>query len=97
MGNRLAGIAATLWFFFALLSLFVALALSPMGLRLLLPTAHPASWIYPTLLVAPPIALLSQRLLGARLSSRLLWPLTLALGIMLLALITLIGALFLGH
>lgn len=97
MGTRLAVIAATLWFFFALLSLFVALALSPMGLRLLLPAAHPTSWIYPTLLVVPPIVLLSRRLLGARLSSSLLWALTLALGLMAVVLFAFIGALFFGH
>lgn len=97
MGTRLVGIVATLWLFFALLSLFVAFALSPMGLRLLLPATHPASWIYPALLVFPPVALLSRRLLGTRLSTGLLWTLTLALSLMALALFAFIGAMFLGH
>lgn len=97
MGTRLFGIIVTLWFFFALQSLFVALVLSPMGLRLLLPGANPTSWLYPALLVCPPFALLTQRLVGSRLSNALLWFFALVLGGMVALLFVFLGSLFFGH
>ena len=97
MSTRLVGIVATLWFFFALLSLFIALALSPLGLRLLLPAANPASWVYPSLLVFPPVVLLTQRLLGATLSKMALRFLALTLGSMTLLMFVFVRSLILGR
>ena len=72
MTGRLTGIVAALWFFFALLSLFIALAFLPLGLRLLLPSTTPSTWVYPLLLALPPIVLGFGRFLGPRVSSLLL-------------------------
>jgi multidrug efflux pump subunit AcrB len=44
MTGRLTGIVATLWFFTAMLSLFIAMVFSPMGLGLLLLDSHPVTW-----------------------------------------------------
>lgn len=68
-----------------------------MGLRLSLPREHPTSWVYPALLVCPPVVLLTQRLLGAKFSNAALWSLAVALGLMAFALFAFIGAMFLGH
>jgi len=76
MENRLVGIVATLWFFVTLLSLFIALAFSPMGLLLLLPGINPTTWIYPAFLALPPIALGCQNVMGKTISRLLLWLLT---------------------
>jgi hypothetical protein len=97
MANRLTGIILTLWFFFAVLSVFVALAFSPMGLRLLLPDKHLISWVYPALLVVPPVALASQSLLSARLSRILLWALVVPLTAFTLLLIAFFGSAFFAH
>jgi len=97
MESRLAGIVATLWFFLALLSLFIALVFSPMGLRLLLPDAHPITWIYPALLTVPPVVLGLERLIGTRVSRLLLWPLASALGVVALLLFAYLAATFVGH
>jgi len=97
MGSRLVGIVATLWFFFALLSLFVALAFSPMGLRLLIPGSHPGTWLYPAFLALPPIVLASQSLLGRRASRLVLWPLAVALSALAFLLFAFLGSTFVGH
>ena len=91
---RLTGVVATLWAFFALFSVFVALTLSPMGLRLLLPSTHPSTWIYPALLVIPPSVLLCQRFLSMRVAQVLLWCLSLALGAFTLLLVAFTASFF---
>ena len=93
MRTRLFGIVATLWFFVAVLSLFVALVFSPLGLRLLLPGAQPSTWIYPTLLTVPPIFLLSEHWLGAKPSPVALGFLALALSALVLGLLAVVGQL----
>jgi hypothetical protein len=97
MESRLAGIVATLWFFFALLSLFIALVFSPMGLRLLVPDTHPITWIYPAFLILPPMVLGVGNLIGTRASRLLLWPLAAAQGMVVLALFAYLAATFVGH
>ncbi|OJY61606.1 MAG: hypothetical protein BGP16_06510 [Sphingobium sp. 66-54] len=97
MANRLAAIIITLWLFFALLSVFVALAFSPMGLRLLLPDRHPVSWVYPALLIVPPVALASQSLLSARFSRLSLWIIVIPLGAFTLLLLAFFGSAFFAH
>jgi len=97
MASRLTGIVATLWFFFALLSLFIALVFSPMGLRLLLPGNHPVTWFYPVLLVLPPVVLGLGKAIGTRLSPLLLWPLAVSLGLVALLLFGFLAATFVGH
>ncbi len=97
MANRLTGIIITLWFFFAVLSVFVALAFSPMGLRLLLPDKHPVSWVYPALLVLPPVTLALQSVLSARLSRILLWALLVPLTALTLLLVAFFGSAFFAH
>lgn len=97
MENRLIGIVATLWFFIALLSLFVALVLSPMGLRLLLPGSHPSTWLYPALLTIPPVVLASRNLLGRTVSRPLLWLLVTALAVFTMLLFGFLGSIFVGH
>ena len=95
--NRLAGLVATLWFFFALLSLFIALVFSPMGLRLLLPGTHPGTWVYPALLTLPPIALGCQKLAGRVISRLMLWTITLSLAVVALLLFAFLAASFVGY
>lgn len=97
MKTRLLGMVATLWFFFALASLFIAAVLSPMGLSLLLPDRHPSSWLYPALLSVPPIVLLGQHFLSARLSKTLLWPLAVALGLFAFLLFAFLASFFFAH
>lgn len=97
MESRLAGIVATLWFFFALLSLFIASVISPMGLRLLLPGTHPTTWIYPVLLTLPPVAIGLGKFIGPRRSRQLLWPLGGALGVAASLLFLYVAATFVGH
>jgi multidrug efflux pump subunit AcrB len=97
MANRLTGIILTIWFFFVVLSVFVALAFSPMGLRLLLPDKHPVSWVYPALIVVPPVALASQGIFSARLSRILLWALVVPLTVFTLLLIVFFGSAFFAH
>lgn len=97
MESRLAGIVATLWFFFALLSLFIASVLSPMGLRLLLPGTHPTTWIYPVLLTLPPVAIGLGKFIGTRRLRLLLWPLGVALGVVASLLFFYFAAIFFGH
>ena len=96
MSARLNGIVATLWFFFAIASLFIALALSPMGLRLLLPGSQPTSWIYPSLLLFPPLLLVGQRVVGTRASKVIGWALAIAMAVVGLLLILFLAAKFLG-
>lgn len=97
MESRLAGIVATLWFFFALLSLFIALVFSPMGVGLLLPNTHPITWIYPAFLTLPPVVLGLGRLIGTTGSRLLLWLLAAALGVVALLLFAYLAATFVGH
>ena len=97
MANRLAGFVATLWFFFALLSLFIALALSPMGLGLLLPDTHPITWVYPALLALPPIALVCQKFVSTQVFRVVFWALALSLAVVGLALFAFLFGVFLGH
>lgn len=97
MANRLTGIIITLWFLFAVLSVFVALAFSPMGLRLLLPDKHPVSWVYPALLVLPPVTLALQSVLSARLSRILLGALIVPLTALTLLLVAFFGSAFFAH
>lgn len=97
MENRLSAIVATLWFFFALLSLFVASVFSPMGLRMLLPGTHPTTWIYPVLLTLPPVAIGLGKFIGARRSRLLLWPLGGALGVVASLLFLYAAATIVGH
>jgi len=97
MTSKLTGIVATLWFFFALLSLFIASAFSPMGLRLLLPDAHPITWIYPAFLVLPPVVLSLSAIIGTRVSRLLLWPLAVALGLIAFLLLGYLAGTFVGH
>ena len=97
MASRLTGIVATLWFFFALLSLFIALAFSPMGLSLLLPGNHPITWLYPAFLVLPPVVFGLGKVMGTRVSSLLLWPLAVALGLIALLLFSFLAVTFVGH
>jgi len=93
----LTGIIITLWFLFAVLSVFVALAFSPMGLRLLLPDKHPVSWVYPALLVLPPVTLALQSVLSARLSRILLGALIVPLTALTLLLVAFFGSAFFAH
>lgn len=97
MTSRLAGIVGTIWFFFALLSLFIALAFSPMGLRLLLPGEHPITWLYPAFLALPPVVLGLGSVIGAKVSRLLLWPLAVALGLIAFLLFGFLTASFVGH
>jgi hypothetical protein len=97
MESRLAGIVATLWFFFALLSLFIALIFSPLGPRLLLPGTHPSTWIYPAFLTLPPVILALRMLIGKRVSHLLLWPLATALALVSLLLFAFLAATFVGY
>ena len=97
MGSRLTGIVATLWFFIAILSLFVALVLSPMGLRLLLPGSSPVTWVYPALLTIPPVALACQKYLGRSVSAVLLWLIAISLSAFALLLFALLATTFLGN
>lgn len=97
MTSRLAGIVGTLWFFFALLSLFIALAFSPMGLRLLLPGVHPITWLYPAFLVLPPVVLALGSVIGNKVSRLLLWPLAVALGLLAFLLFAYLAAIFVGY
>ena len=97
MRNRLIGIVATLWFFFAVLSLFMALAISPMGLRLLLPGTRPITWLYPALLIMPPVILACQNGLGAKLSRTLLWLFASVLAAFALVLFAFLSLMFVGH
>ena len=97
MANRLTGIIITLWFLFAVLSVFVALAFSPMGLRLLLPDKHPVSWVYPALLVLPPVTLALQSVLSAMLSRILLGALIVPLTALTLLLVAFFGSAFFAH
>lgn len=97
MTGRLTGIVATLWFFTALLSLFIALVFSPMGMRLLLPGTHPVTWLYPAFLMLPPVVLGLSTIIGAKVSRLLLWPLALALGLMAFLLFGFLAATFVGH
>jgi len=94
MSSRLSGIVATLWFFFAIFSVFVALVLSPMGLRLLLPDAEPASWFYPTFLLLPPILLVAQGHFDSKLTRATLWLMSIGLTVLVLALVALLGRVF---
>jgi len=97
MERRLIGIVATLWFFFALLSLFVALAFSTMGLRMLLPGVQPKTWIFPVFLALPPAILASQKLLTPRVSRILLWPVAVALATLALLLLIFLASTFFGR
>lgn len=97
MMERLSGIVATLWFFFALLSLFVALAFSPLGLRLLLPGIHPFTWIYPAFLVVPPFVLAGRKVLNPKNFRGLLWILASGLAAMGLLLGAFITTMLVGH
>ena len=97
MANRLTSIVITLWFFFAVLSVFVALVFSPMGLRLLLPDKHRVSWVSPALLVLPPVSLALQSVLSARLSRILLWALLVPLAALTLLLVAFFGSAFFAH
>jgi len=97
METRLAGIVITLWFFFGLLSLFIASVFSPMGMGLLLPDRHPLSWIYPALLLLPPITLGLHRVSTSTASRLLLFAVATALGISALALFAFLAATFVGH
>lgn len=97
MESRLTGVVATLWFFFAVLSLFIAVGFSPLGLRLLLPGTHPNTWIYPALLTLPPIALGSSRIVGSTNARLLLWPLATVLGVAAVLLFAYLAATFVGH
>jgi len=97
MTSRLIGIVATLWFFSVLVSLFIALAFSPLGLRLLLPSTHPSTWLYPAFLALPPVVLGLGRLLGPRVSRLLLWPLVMTLGAAAMLLFGFLAAAFVGH
>ena len=96
MSARLTGIVATLWFFFAVASLFIALALSPLGIRLLLPGLHPTSWIYPALLLFPPLLLIGQRVMGERAARSLGWILAISMTAAGLLLFAFLAATFLG-
>ena len=96
MGHRLTGMLMTAWFFVAMASLFIAGALSPMGLRLLLADTHPVSWIYPALLISPPLVLLGQRALEPRISRPLAWVLTIILAMFAFLLFVFLAATFLG-
>ncbi|MBA3729804.1 MAG: hypothetical protein H0W92_03230 [Sphingomonas sp.] len=96
MRTRLTGIVLTLWFILAVLSLFVALAFSPLGIRLLLPGSQPGTWIYPLFLTVPPVFLFSQHWLGDEASQITLWSFALALGAFVLVLLAFVGNLFFG-
>lgn len=96
MGPRIFGIVVTGWFLFTILSLVVALAFSPMGLRLLLPEEHPVTWIYPALLVLPPVIIATRNLLGARATLFLLWPLAVVLAAFDVLLLVFLGSALLG-
>lgn len=97
MTSRLAGIVGTLWFFFALLSLFIALVMSPMGLRLLLPGMHPITWLYPAFLTLPPAVLVLGSFIDNKVSRLVLWPLVVALGLLAFLLFGYLAATFVGH
>ncbi|PZU62897.1 hypothetical protein [Sphingobium sp.] len=84
-------------FFFALFSLFIALAFSPMGLRLLLPGSHPITWLYPAFLALPPAILVLGSVIGNKVSRLLLWPLAVALGLLAFLLFGYLAATFVGH
>ena len=96
MSQRLSSILMTLWFFFAIASLFIALALSPMGIRLLLPGSQATSWVYPALLVLPPLLLLVQRSLGSRVSRPLALILAASLALIGLLLFVFLASMFVG-
>ena len=74
--------------------LVVALALSPLGLGLLLPERHPATWIYPALILMPPMIFASHRALGPKTVRVVLWPLTVVLAAVTLLLILCLGSAF---
>lgn len=97
MENRLAGIVATLWFFFALLSLFLALAFSPIGLRSLLPGPHPITWICPVLLAMPPMALAYRLILGRAVPRLCLWAVAILLAAFGFLLVVFVVTTFVGH
>jgi hypothetical protein len=96
MESRLFGIVATAWLFFTILSLFVALAFSPMGLRLLLPEKHPVTWVYPALLIAPPLIVAFHGMLGPKATRVLLWAMAIALTACAMLLIVFFGAAMFG-
>ena len=96
MGQRLTSILVTLWFFFAIASLFIALAMSPMGIRLLLPNSQPSSWLYPALLALPPIPFLVQHSLGSRVSRPLAFILATSLAFVGLLLFLFVASMFVG-
>lgn len=95
--SRLTGIVATLWFFFALLSVFIALVFSPMGLRLLLPSTHPITWLYPAFIALPPVVLGLTAVIGTRVSRLLLWPLAGTLGLAAFLLFSFLAVTFVGQ
>jgi uncharacterized membrane protein YfhO len=97
MTGRLTAIVATLWFFIVLLSLFIALVFWPMRLGLLLPGTHPLTWLYPAILLLPPVVLGLRTIVGARVSRLLLGPLALALGLIAFFLFGFLAATFVGR
>jgi hypothetical protein len=96
MTSRLFGIVATFWLMFTVFSLIVALAFSPMGLHLLIPDKHPITWVYPALIVVPPVLLASQNLLKPKAIRLILWPLAIMLTGFVMVLLLFLGSAFFG-
>ena len=94
--TRLLGIVGTLWFFFAIMEMFVA-SISPMGIRILLPERHPATWIASMLLFGTPILILSQRFAPPKVAGVLSWITVAGLGFFVVALFAFLAAMFVGH
>jgi len=91
MSLRLAKIILPLWLCFTLMSVSIALFFSPMGLRLLLPEWHPLSWIYPALIVLPPIVVGTQKHLNTRASRLMMWSIAVPLAAFALLLLAFLG------
>ncbi len=97
MSTRLLGIVGTLWFFVALMLVFSTALFSPRGVSILLPERHPATWIVPSLLIAPPSFLAAHRYLSSKFSTPLGWVLAVILVLPVIALFLWLAAIFVGH
>ena len=97
MNARLVGIVGTLWFFFALMMLFIAFVYSGVGFRLLLPEGHPATWIVPILLFGVPALLASQRFVSPKFSRPVFWMALIGLAVLGVGLFAFLSSIFVGH
>ena len=94
---RLVGILGTLWFFFALMMIFIATVLSPMGLRILLPDRQPATWALLGLLFGTPLLLAGLHFAPPKVSAVLIWVICGFLALLTAALFLFLTALFVGR